>query len=72
VKLPRRSLLVTTGLATLVSFAGAWTPARARAAAPFPATAPRLAVARLQYDGDDWYATPSSLPNLITAIRDRT
>ncbi len=71
-KLPRRSLLVTTGLAALVSFAGAWTPARARATAPSPSSAPRLAVARLQYDGDDWYANPSSLPNLIKAIRDRT
>ena len=34
---------------------------------------PRLAVARLQYDGGgDWYANPSSLPNLIKAIRTRT
>jgi hypothetical protein len=34
---------------------------------------PRLAVARLQYDGGgDWYANPSSLPNLIEAIRERT
>ena len=32
----------------------------------------RLTVARLQYDGDDWYANPSSLPNLIQAIRTRT
>lgn len=32
----------------------------------------RLTVARLQYDGDDWYANPSSLPNLIEAIRTRT
>ncbi|MEJ7809430.1 MAG: DUF4159 domain-containing protein [Gemmatimonadaceae bacterium] len=34
---------------------------------------PRLAVARLQYDGGgDWYANPSSLPNLIAAIAART
>ena len=34
---------------------------------------PRLAVARLQYDGGgDWYANPSSLPNLIAAIAQRT
>ena len=34
---------------------------------------PRLAVARLQYEGGgDWYANPSSLPNLIAAIRQRT
>ena len=37
------------------------------------APAPRLAVARLQYDGGgDWYANPSSLPNLIDAINRRT
>lgn len=33
----------------------------------------RLAIARLQYDGGgDWYANPSSLPNLIKAISERT
>ncbi len=32
-----------------------------------------LTIARLQYDGGgDWYANPSSLPNLLAAIRDRT
>ncbi|MDB4880870.1 MAG: hypothetical protein JWL60_2316 [Gemmatimonadetes bacterium] len=36
-------------------------------------TAPRLTVARLQYEGGgDWYANPSSLPNLLEAIRERT
>ena len=35
--------------------------------------ASRLTVARLQYDGGgDWYANPSSLPNLLAAIRERT
>jgi hypothetical protein len=44
-------------------------PLLAGAARPMP----RLAVARLQYDGGgDWYANPSSLPNLIAAIRQRT
>jgi hypothetical protein len=33
---------------------------------------PRLAIARLQYEGGDWYANPSSLPNLIDAINTRT
>jgi hypothetical protein len=33
---------------------------------------PRLAIARLQYEGGDWYGNPSSLPNLIEAINDRT
>lgn len=53
-------------------------PLLAGAARPLPPPAaarqlPRLAVARLQYDGGgDWYANPSSLPNLIAAIRART
>ena len=33
---------------------------------------PRLAIARLQYEGGDWYANPSSIPNLIEAINERT
>jgi hypothetical protein len=33
----------------------------------------RVTIARLQYDGGgDWYANPSSLPNLIAALRERT
>ena len=46
----------------------------AAAAAP-PASVPAdsVTIARLQYDGGgDWYANPSSLPNLLAAIRDRT
>jgi hypothetical protein len=32
-----------------------------------------LTIARLHYDGGgDWYANPSSLPNLLAAVRDRT
>lgn len=32
-----------------------------------------LTIGRLQYDGGgDWYANPSSLPNLLAAIRERT
>jgi hypothetical protein len=38
-----------------------------------PSSALRLTVARLQYDGGgDWYANPSSIPNLLQAIRERT
>jgi hypothetical protein len=38
-----------------------------------PAEAPRMTIARLQYDGGgDWYANPSSLPNLLKAINERT
>lgn len=44
---------------------GAWTAAAA-------AQAP-LEIGRLHYDGGgDWYANPSSLPNLSAAIRERT
>lgn len=42
------------------------------AAAP-SAPGDSITVARLQYDGGgDWYANPSSLPNLMEAVRDRT
>lgn len=42
-------------------------------AAPAPAPADTVAITRLRYDGGgDWYANPSSLPNLLTAIRERT
>ena len=47
------------------AFAGPTTPD------PRPTTA--VTIGRLHYDGGgDWYANPSSLPNLLTAIRDRT
>jgi hypothetical protein len=37
------------------------------------ATPTRLTVARVQYDGGgDWYANPSSIPNLLQAIAERT
>jgi hypothetical protein len=33
----------------------------------------RMTIARVQYDGGgDWYANPSSLPNLLAAIAERT
>lgn len=38
---------------------------------PATGTAP-LTIARVQYEGGDWYANPSSLPNLLAAIRART
>jgi hypothetical protein len=48
-----------------------------RAAAPTAGlaapSAAFLTIARVQYDGGgDWYANPSSLPNLLAAIRERT
>jgi hypothetical protein len=50
------------------------------AAAAFNSTTPppaplvdSVAITRLQYDGGgDWYANPSSLPNLLAAVRERT
>jgi len=44
----------------------------APAGAGVPAAVP-LTIGRLHYDGGgDWYANPSSLPNLLRAIRERT
>jgi hypothetical protein len=38
-----------------------------------PAPGPVMTIGRLHYDGGgDWYANPSSLPNLLSAIRTRT
>ncbi|MEO5799104.1 MAG: DUF4159 domain-containing protein [Gemmatimonadales bacterium] len=38
-----------------------------------PAVPGTLTIGRLHYDGGgDWYANPSSLPNLLTAVRERT
>ena len=54
----------TVALAVLALVTTASTPS---------AGSPRLTIARLQYDGGgDWYANPSSLPNLLRAIRERT
>src|SRR5215211_4243828 len=42
-------------------------------AAPARAGAPVMTIGRLHYDGGgDWNANPSSLPNLLTAVRTRT
>ena len=38
-----------------------------------PTPPPVMTIGRLHYDGGgDWYANPSSLPNLLSAIRSRT
>lgn len=40
---------------------------------PGAARAQELTIGRLHYDGGgDWYANPSSLPNLLAAVRERT
>ncbi len=64
------------GLAALlalipVAFVSAMAPATPPATLLAPLAEPT--VARLQYrGGGDWYAGPSALPNLLTAIRERT
>ncbi|MBX3133385.1 MAG: DUF4159 domain-containing protein [Gemmatimonadaceae bacterium] len=70
----RFAALGALALGTLAALAAAPAPAPMAAAdaSAAPAKSVRLSVARLQYDGDDWYANPSSLPNLIRAIRART
>jgi hypothetical protein len=48
----------------------AWTAAAAAGHAVAPADT--IGIARLQYEGGgDWYANPSSLPNLLAAIHER-
>lgn len=45
----------------------------ARPAPAHPEAGLRMTIARLQYDGGgDWYANPSSIPNLLEAIGTRT
>ena len=58
---------------------GRWTMLLALGGGAAPAalaaqgSAPVMTVGRLHYDGGgDWYANPSSLPNLLDAIRSRT
>lgn len=65
----RRTFSTLIAVLCLVPLAG-WIPATGPRAG---ARAPRLAIARLQYDGGgDWYANPSAIPNLLKAIRART
>jgi hypothetical protein len=45
----------------------------ASAPPPAPAALDSITITRLHYEGGgDWYANPSSLPNLLAAIRERT
>lgn len=61
-------------VATLGIALGFVLPATAASVSQPPSTAASapLTIARVQYDGGDWYANPSSLPNLLAAIRART
>ena len=59
----RRTVAAALGAAALFAVDA---PAAAQASGP-------ATVARLRYDGGgDWYANPSSLPNLLAAVRERT
>jgi hypothetical protein len=54
---------VSARLALLMALAGS----------ALPSGDPVMTIGRLHYDGGgDWYANPSSLPNLLSAIRSRT
>jgi len=58
------------GVALLMLMPAETLPAQSARATPNPELP---TIARLHYDGGgDWYANPSSLPNLLRAIRDRT
>ena len=52
---------------------GVLLPALLLSLVPASGDSPRLAIARLQYDGGgDWYSNPSSLPNLLAYIAGHT
>jgi len=58
-------------VAALVALAAGGAPAQAQAQSAAPAAS--LTIGRLHYEGGgDWYANPSSLPNLLRTIRERT
>ncbi len=61
-------------LAVVLVLAGALMTGASASPAPRQAgAAMKLGIARLQYDGGgDWYANPSSIPNLLAAIAERT
>jgi len=68
----RRAKRIGLGIAAMLLGATTVT-AFARRSAQNALRASPLTIARLQYDGGgDWYANPSSLPNLLAAIRERT
>jgi hypothetical protein len=68
------SMFVSAASVAAKSASARATPERRHGVAPGALrNAPLLTIARLQYDGGgDWYAHPSSLPNLLAAIRERT
>ena len=68
-----RSLIPLALTASLLLPVAAPAQAPLSAAPDSGAAAPVATIGRLHYDGGgDWYANPSSLPNLLEAIRTRT
>jgi hypothetical protein len=64
--MPRAAALLLSGLVVTGS-------AAAQGPAAASATGAAMTIGRFHYDGGgDWYANPSSLPNLLEAIRTRT
>jgi hypothetical protein len=64
---------MTRTLRRLLPLAFGAVAAPGAAPVPGPAAGDALTIGRLQYDGGgDWYANPSSLPNLLAAIRAAT
>ena len=69
----RRSALLLLAAALALAGAGPVPGAAADAPVAPDGIAARLGIARLEYDGGgDWYANPSSIPNLLAAIAQRT
>ena len=67
----RRPLAVA--LLALAAAAAPQVAAQGGASPLRPPEAPGMTIGRLHYDGGgDWYANPSSLPNLLAAVRERT
>jgi len=64
-----RSGRITAGTGLWLLLLASVAPAHAQTAGP----SPMATIGRLHYEGGgDWYANPSSLPNLLDAIRRRT
>jgi len=65
--------VVLASLASLALLSGTRANGVRAQSPPAASQTPHLTIARLQYDGGgDWYANPSSLPNLLAAVRERT
>ena len=66
--------MIARWMVLLLALAVRPVPLSAQGSGRAPAgSAPGMTIGRLHYDGGgDWYANPSSLPNLLQAIRTRT